>query len=113
MIGTTLNGLVEVRAIGRVVAVVGAWPTVLHTSAIDLPQTVGLRIEEMIGATLDETTSTPTSHLQMLELIETGVGHLEATAGGHAVHQTEVGMIHTFRLQGAFLHVEMTVRGPL
>jgi hypothetical protein len=82
----TLNGLVEGRATGLTVApLVVDWPTVLLSNAIDLPQTVGLLIEEMTVATRDETRLIPTFHLRNLEPIEIEVDHLEVTAGGHAL----------------------------
>jgi hypothetical protein len=85
VIGTTLNGSVEVRATGQAVAVAVDWPTVLLSNAIDLPQTLGLPTEEMTDATLDETMLTPTFLLQVLEPTEIEADHLEVTAGGHAV----------------------------
>lgn len=87
----TLNGSVEGKATGQVVAVavavaVAALPIVLISSAIDLQQTLGLpteeTTEEMIAVIVDETKLIPTFLLQALEPTEIEADPPAATAGG-------------------------------
>jgi hypothetical protein len=121
VIEMTLNGSVEGKATGQVVAAaavaVAALPIVLISSAIDLQQTLGFpteeTTEEMIAVTADETTWIPTFLLQVLEPTEIEADPPAATAGGLVARSAEVEMIPTYHLPDGSLHVETTVQDHL